>query len=290
MREYDYRTTEVPSHLNSTTIQDEFKKIIQEGFYGSGSKYNDSKKGVKNTLKEMYHYKCAFCEDTLKNSHGDIEHYRPKKSSENLKKCNGKQAYYWLAFSWDNLLPCCEICNGFKSNCFDIKSSRASYKHEILKDLHKSLEAYNKDEEPKLLHPEIDIFENDIFFSQKGKILSKNDRVKYTVRICRLNRNGLAELREEIITDYVNEIKKVLKAIIKIKLEIKEMLILMTIKFNEILDKSKTDKKFSLLSLTIYNNFSFFIDSLSIQKIEKEILLELWKIYIKEQGKENVPK
>ena len=42
------------------------------------------------------------------------------------------------------------------------------------------------------------------------------------------------------------------------------------------------DKKFSLVSLNIYNNFDFFVDTLNLNEIAKKMLLELWEIYIKE--------
>jgi len=281
MREYKYRSLPIPEHLNSENIKREFNKNIEKGYYDSGSIYNDSKKNVKNTLKKIYHDKCAFCEATLKNSYGEIEHYRPKKSS-NLSRCDSTKAYYWLAFSWDNLLPSCKMCNLSKSNCFDINDTRVDYEEiETLNTLHKSLAKYNEKENPKLLHPEIDKFENKIFFENKGKIVTKDERVKYTVEVCNLNRKGLSELREIIITNYRNKIKKMFKILIFILVigEIKNMLKIMRIIFDEIFENSKIEKEFSAVSLYICNNFDYFINNTSFEEKDKEILTKLWKKY-----------
>ena len=265
MREHKYRNIPVPTHLNSNKIQTEFDNNIKTESYSSGSKYNDNAKIVKNTLKQIYHHKCAFCEASLKNSYGEIEHYRPKKSS-NLTKCDSSKSYYWLAFAWDNLLPSCKMCNISKSNCFDIYKIRANYNKDTLISLHSSLQKYHDIEKPKLLHPEIDKFEKYIHFQRKGKIITDNERVKYTIKICNLNRKQLSELREEIITDHTNKVKKMFRVLIEMKpkLSIQNMLKLMSISFNEIFEKSKIEKQFSAVSLDIHNNFEIFLDRISI--------------------------
>lgn len=283
MREHKYRNIPVPTHLNSNKIQTEFDNNIKTESYSSGSKYNDNAKIVKNTLKQIYHYKCAFCEASLKNSYGEIEHYRPKKSS-NLTKCDSSKSYYWLAFAWDNLLPSCKMCNISKSNCFDIYKIRANYNKDTLISLHSSLQKYHDIEKPKLLHPEIDKFEKYIHFQRKGKIITDNERVKYTIKICNLNRKQLSELREEIITDHTNKVKKMFRVLIEMKpkLSIQNMLKLMSISFNEIFEKSKIEKQFSAVSLDIHNNFEIFLDRISIlSNKDKQIILQLWKIYKK---------
>lgn len=58
--------------------------------------------------------KCAYCEaPTSGVAYGDVEHYRPKK------------IYWWLAYSYDNYLPSCTICNQlFKRDRFPIQNSQ----------------------------------------------------------------------------------------------------------------------------------------------------------------------
>lgn len=64
----------------------------------------------KTQLKKESNGKCAYCEaNTQIVAHGDVEHYRPK------------SIYWWLAYTYDNYLYSCQICNqSYKSNNFPI--------------------------------------------------------------------------------------------------------------------------------------------------------------------------
>jgi uncharacterized protein (TIGR02646 family) len=67
-------------------------------------------KTAKPQLKKESNGKCAYCEaNTEVVAHGDVEHYRPKST------------YWWLAYTYDNYLYACQICNQtYKSNNFPI--------------------------------------------------------------------------------------------------------------------------------------------------------------------------
>lgn len=67
-------------------------------------------KTAKLQLKKESHGKCAYCEaNTEVVAHGDVEHYRPK------------SIYWWLAYTYDNYLYVCQICNQiYKSDNFPI--------------------------------------------------------------------------------------------------------------------------------------------------------------------------
>lgn len=67
-------------------------------------------KTAKTQLKKESKGKCAYCEaNTEVVAHGDVEHYRPK------------SIYWWLAYTYDNYLYACQICNqSYKSNNFPI--------------------------------------------------------------------------------------------------------------------------------------------------------------------------
>lgn len=55
---------------------------------------------IKNSLVEMFHGKCAYCESKIGHvAYGDIEHFYPKGS------------YIDKTFDWNNLLFSCQICN-----------------------------------------------------------------------------------------------------------------------------------------------------------------------------------
>jgi hypothetical protein len=67
-------------------------------------------KTAKAQLKRESWGKCAYCEANAEVvAHGDVEHYRPK------------SIYWWLAYTYDNYLFACQICNQiFKSDNFPI--------------------------------------------------------------------------------------------------------------------------------------------------------------------------
>jgi hypothetical protein len=67
-------------------------------------------KAAKTQLKKESGGKCAYCEATTEIvAHGDVEHYRPK------------SVYWWLAYTYDNYLYACQICNQvYKSDNFPI--------------------------------------------------------------------------------------------------------------------------------------------------------------------------
>lgn len=84
-----------------------------EGFLTGDAKFykNGFWKLAKDQLKAESHGKCGFCETpTTAVYFGDVEHFRPKQ----------REMYWWLAYSFDNYLFSCRICNGFKSDQFPI--------------------------------------------------------------------------------------------------------------------------------------------------------------------------
>ncbi len=71
----------------------------------------------------MQHDKCCFCEAYVPHiSSGDVEHYRPKAGFCQQEDGDlDRPGYYWLAYDWENLLFCCEICNRrHKRNLFPL--------------------------------------------------------------------------------------------------------------------------------------------------------------------------
>lgn len=80
-------------------LNDPGKKITFKGTYW---------KKAKAQLKKESNGKCAYCEANAQVvAHGDVEHYRPK------------SIYWWLAYTYDNYLYACQICNQvYKKNNF----------------------------------------------------------------------------------------------------------------------------------------------------------------------------
>jgi hypothetical protein len=99
-------------------------------------------KELKWHLFELFHDKCAYCENKpLAGYVGDVEHYRPKGKVDEDENHPG---YYWLAYDETNLLPSCSLCN---------QPQRAKLTHFPVKGAH-SRDARNlAAENPLLLNP-----------------------------------------------------------------------------------------------------------------------------------------
>ena len=71
-------------------------------------------KTAKQQLKKESNGKCAYCEaNTEVVAHGDVEHFRPK------------SIYWWLAYTYDNYLYACQICNQtYKGDNFPIGANK----------------------------------------------------------------------------------------------------------------------------------------------------------------------
>lgn len=66
---------------------------------------------VRPNLWKMQHYKCCYCESTPEEKHHHVEHFRPK------------SCYWWLAWTWSNLMFCCNICNEHKLDYFPLSTA-----------------------------------------------------------------------------------------------------------------------------------------------------------------------
>lgn len=182
-----------------TNKKTDFENAVTNKKY-KGESYNV----VQQDLIDLYNDKCGYCETLLKNNFRAVEHYRPKNNNPKVSKCDASYGYYWLALSWSNLILSCSYCNSFKGSCFNIKnqSKRVSYKNETFEEIHLITEQYNKEEEPLLLHPEIDNPEDLISFDTNAEVKLTSKRVKYTVETCNLNRKDLIELRYPILKSF----------------------------------------------------------------------------------------
>ncbi len=206
----DKSKVKVPDSLTDKVRQKAYIENAEKGKYVSGDKYKTIE--VQDTLNELYNKKCAYCEDTLLNSPKHTEHYRPK-NSDDRKNCDSSHSYFWLAFSWDNLLLACTSCNSAKGSCFDIKGKRvdfSDYKEYTLSEVQFLINEFDAKEQPMLINPEQvsnTFLKQHLQFNFEGKILSENERLEYTIRVCRLNRDELVKKRILIMNDLKEEIK-----------------------------------------------------------------------------------
>jgi hypothetical protein len=75
-------------------------------------------KQAKEQLLNESNQKCAYCESpTTVIAYGDVEHFRPK------------SVYWWLAYSYENYLPSCTVCNQrFKKDFFPLLDKTVQWK------------------------------------------------------------------------------------------------------------------------------------------------------------------
>ncbi len=78
-------------------------------------------KELKLHLFDLFEGKCAYCEACVQDvAFGEVEHYRPKR---HVEECPDHPGYYWMAYDLSNLLPSCQVCNGYqaKMNHFPVR-------------------------------------------------------------------------------------------------------------------------------------------------------------------------
>jgi uncharacterized protein (TIGR02646 family) len=217
-------------------------------------------KSVLNELKKIYGLKCAFCEKKLLDAPKHIEHYRPKK------------IYYWLAYSWDNLLLACGSCNSSKSDNFEIYGVQAVYQNQSFLNVNNLSAVYNTQEQPLIINPEVDDILNDLEYDKYGKLFSNNPRVSHTINVaCKLNRDELLQLRQEIINDFTMRINDYYLALRKKECEL-SIFVRELDYFFKINDRKQ---KFYSLKYFIYNNIDKFFDKRDLVFILQKIIEKL---------------
>jgi len=185
-----------PKPKRGKSREDVFNQNIASASY-CDDKHRYKVASIQKKLNEIYHLKCAYCEQKLLDAPKHIEHYRPK------------DVYYWLAYSWDNLLLCCGGCNSSKGNRFATNNTKVTYNNESFLDIHTFGNGYDISEEPQIINPEKEDVLHLISFDKEGKISSTDNRVWHTINeACNLNRAELVELRKGIIIDFINRVNK----------------------------------------------------------------------------------
>lgn len=153
---------------------------------------------VKAALRKAQHDKCCFCESKVTHvAHGDVEHFRPKAGScQEVGDALRTPGYYWLAYDWDNLLFCCQLCNQrHKRNLFPLANPArraTSHRHSITS------------EAPLFVHPALDDPSRYITFHDEYAVaVDGNDRGTKTIVALELNRPDLREVRGESLASLV---------------------------------------------------------------------------------------
>ncbi|MCC6536843.1 MAG: hypothetical protein IT162_04790 [Bryobacterales bacterium] len=146
---------------------------------------------LKDPLLRYFHGNCAYCEVNITGGFwGDVEHYRPKKKVEEAPAHGG---YYWLAYTAENLMPSCQLCNQGKGklNHFPLadESKRARRPADMAK------------EDPLLLNPYFDDPFEHLEFQPDGYVKGKTAKGTTSIKVYNLNREGLVDQRRKVIQD-----------------------------------------------------------------------------------------
>ena len=175
-----------------------------------------SPEAVKTALGALYHEKCAYCESTVKQVAAlQVEHYRPQNGV--LEDANHK-GYFWLALEWSNLVLGCPACNGqgAKGNKFPVTGNRVAVQNpfDANDQLQRTILYANAsplaDEQPLLIHPEIDDPALHLKFDGFGLMKGITKRGKETIKVCDLNRGPLYDERQGIVNGFLDQCKLIL--------------------------------------------------------------------------------
>ncbi len=183
---------DIPPSLLDNTTQRHRQKCINASAYVESDRYK--KDDTKKLLKEIYHNKCCYCEQSIGDNYQQVEHFRPK------------AVYYWLAHSWDNLFLCCDRCNGFKSDTFGIDGAQARYQNETGLDIHHLEPGYRVSEKPQMINPEQEDVESLLEFDRSGSVSSKDSRVQYTITTCKVDRPESNYKRKKLLDSLLKKI------------------------------------------------------------------------------------
>ncbi len=150
---------------------------------------------VVQILFALQHGKCCYCERQLDESpYNDVEHYRPKARAQRTPASAETHGYWWLAWSWDNLMFVCPVCNrSYKRDRFPLANGSVALHPE---------EGPPGNEQPLLIDPgsedpmdHIEFFEEILpshrHWLPRGRAGSV--RGDETVRLLRLQRQALLD-------------------------------------------------------------------------------------------------
>lgn len=258
MIKVDKNFADIPAVLKKDNRKDAFDKNI------ISSQYSDDKNlykvgSVQKKLKDIYHLKCAYCEQKLLDAPKHIEHYRPK------------DIYYWLAYSWDNLLLSCGSCNSTKGTKFRIKKTIMVYNNELFEDIHSLSTSYDTIEEPMVVNPEKEDVLDKLIFDREGNITSVDDRLIYTINdVCNLNRNELVQKRVKLLNDFVNKINEHYLLFLR-KGDLTRFI--PDIKF--FIDECSVRNEFYSFRYFILNHIEVFFEDKKIQRILKGLISKI---------------
>jgi len=242
------------------TCAQEYKKIFLDGNEDEAVQSKCYKKAGE-ALGKLYHGKCAYCEISIgPGSYMRIDHYRPK------------SIYKWLAVEWSNLVSSCEVCSTKKRDQFPLPEGvPMATKGEPESEDSPANSKVLLDENPLLLHPELDEPRRHLEFETNGSIKEKNGskKGKTTIKVCCLNRDNLRRERKLQIDGILNNVRFFTKKISRIidknpDVYYQDELFWLSLYAKTFLELHKLQepgdqRAFTLLGFYMYEDFEYFI-------------------------------
>ncbi|MCP4158280.1 MAG: hypothetical protein GY757_61845 [bacterium] len=184
-KDYD----KVPKILRSKEAEQELRKVLLKQHDYKSSRVYYQHPEVRESLKEIYRNKCAYCESVFK-SDTDIviTHYRPVPK------------YYWLVHEWSNLLPVCRECQYEEDADFLVQGLQVIEPPKDVLDW-RANSPMMLGEKAVLLNPELDEPKEHLELQTNGRIDGDTNRGGETVECYNLNRPSLLDARKKIIAD-----------------------------------------------------------------------------------------
>ncbi len=85
--------------------------LAKPGHTPSADEIGEDYQVAKSALFKAQWFKCAYCELPINMGWSDVEHFRPKAEADRKPGCTHPHGYWWLAWTWENLLLSCNVCN-----------------------------------------------------------------------------------------------------------------------------------------------------------------------------------
>lgn len=194
----DKKAIQTPAILDSEHPENKStaaRKELEDSFDSGNVKFQFLSRiyghtSVKSALIKAQHEKCCFCESKITAiSFGDVEHYRPKAALQLDDRLPLQYpGYYWLAYDFDNIFYCCQICNqSYKRNYFPLENEQFRVKTHHL--THKLAE-----EKPLIVNPGADEPGEHIFFNREIPI-AIDEKGEQTIKRTGLDRSSLNKRR-----------------------------------------------------------------------------------------------
>ena len=261
-----------PSVLDSENCLKRIRlNIKNQAFVGTYYKH----KGVLQALEGIYHAKCGYCESNIRPvATPQVDHFRPKSK---VKEAPDHPGYYWLGHEWSNLILACPACNNAKSSHFPVNGHRVTVpplRSDGKLDADRCLPERSplRDEEPELIHPEIEDTTNHFRFSPDGSIEGGTQRGTVTIETCKLNRRSLDYYRKSLIDNDLAQANLLYASYVEGLIIREQLSSLLELWLNRIVNKSKPQMEYSLFRYHALNHFDeFYINQLPTESQRSEM-------------------